>query len=314
MMKENFLWTEKYRPRTIQDTVLPDQLKQTFQQFIDQSNIPNLLLTGTAGIGKTTVARALCEELGADYIVVNGSNEGRSIDVLRVEIQNFASSVSFSGGRKYVILDEADYLNANSVQPALRNFMEEFSSNCGFILTCNFKNRIIEPLQSRCSVIDFKFDKKIKATMAMQFMKRVEFILNEEEVKYDKQAIAGVIQQHFPDWRRSLNELQRYSGTGDIDAGILRNWYDENLVSLMKTMKAKDFDGMRKWVFENSDTDSSAIFREIFDKSSDYIKPNSIPGVVVTLGEYQYKAAFVADAEINMIACLTVIMMEAEFK
>lgn len=273
-----------------------------------------MLLTGTAGIGKTTVARALCEELGADYIVINGSNEGRSIDVLRVEIQNFASSVSFSGGRKYVILDEADYLNANSVQPALRNFMEEYSSNCGFILTCNFKNRIIDPLQSRCSVIDFKFDKKIKATMAMQFMKRVEFILNEEEVKYDKKALAQVIQQHFPDWRRVLNELQRYSGTGSIDAGILRNWRDENLVSLMKTMKVKDFDGMRKWVFENSDTDSSAIFREIFDKSSDYIKPNSIPGVVVTLGEYQYKAAFVADAEINMIACLTVIMMEAEFK
>jgi len=313
-MKENFLWVEKYRPRTIQEAILPDELKQTFQQFVDQNNIPNLLLTGTAGIGKTTVARALCEELGADYIVINGSNEGRSIDVLRVEIQNFASSVSFSGGRKYVILDEADYLNANSVQPALRNFMEEYSSNCGFILTCNFKNRIIDPLQSRCSVIDFKFDKKIKATMAMQFMKRVEFILNEEEVKYDKKALAQVIQQHFPDWRRVLNELQRYSGTGSIDAGILRNWRDENLVSLMKTMKVKDFDGMRKWVFENSDTDSSAIFREIFDKSSDYIKPNSIPGVVVTLGEYQYKAAFVADAEINMIACLTVIMMEAEFK
>ena len=313
-MKENFLWVEKYRPRTIQEAILPDELKQTFQQFVDQNNIPNLLLTGTAGIGKTTVARALCEELGADYIVINGSNEGRSIDVLRVEIQNFASSVSFSGGRKYVILDEADYLNANSVQPALRNFMEEYSSNCGFILTCNFKNRIIDPLQSRCSVIDFKFDKKIKATMAMQFMKRVEFILNEEEVKYDKKALAQVIQQHFPDWRRVLNELQRYSGTGSIDAGILRNWRDENLVSLMKTMKVKDFDGMRKWVFENSDTDSSAIFREIFDKCSDYIKPNSIPGVVVTLGEYQYKAAFVADAEINMIACLTVIMMEAEFK
>lgn len=313
-MKENFLWVEKYRPRTIQEAILPDELKQTFQQFVDQNNIPNLLLTGTAGIGKTTVARALCEELGADYIVINGSNEGRSIDVLRVEIQNFASSVSFSGGRKYVILDEADYLNANSVQPALRNFMEEYSSNCGFILTCNFKNRIIDPLQSRCSVIDFKFDKKIKATMAMQFMKRVEFILNEEEVKYDKKALAQVIQQHFPDWRRVLNELQRYSGTGSIDAGILRNWRDENLVSLMKTMKVKDFDGMRKWVFENSDTDSSAIFREVFDKSSDYIKPNSIPGVVVTLGEYQYKAAFVADAEINMIACLTVIMMEAEFK
>ena len=313
-MKENFLWVEKYRPRTIQEAILPDELKQTFQQFVDQNNIPNLLLTGTAGIGKTTVARALCEELGADYIVINGSNEGRSIDVLRVEIQNFASSVSFSGGRKYVILDEADYLNASSVQPALRNFMEEYSSNCGFILTCNFKNRIIDPLQSRCSVIDFKFDKKIKATMAMQFMKRVEFILNEEEVKYDKKALAQVIQQHFPDWRRVLNELQRYSGTGSIDAGILRNWRDENLVSLMKTMKVKDFDGMRKWVFENSDTDSSAIFREIFDKCSDYIKPNSIPGVVVTLGEYQYKAAFVADAEINMIACLTVIMMEAEFK
>src|SRR5210317_158913 len=288
-MREDFLWVEKYRPKTVTTTILPMELQKTFQTFVDQDNVPNLLLSGSAGIGKTTVAKAILEELGCDYIVVNGSDEGRLIDTLRTKIKGFASSVSFSGGRKYVILDEADYLNANSVQPALRNFMEEYSSNCGFILTCNFKNRIIDPLQSRCSVIDFKFDKKIKATMAMQFMKRVEFILNEEEVKYDKKALAQIIQQHFPDWRRVLNELQRYSGTGSIDAGILRNWRDENLVSLMKTMKVKDFDGMRKWVFENSDTDSSAIFREIFDKSSDYIKPNSIPGVVVTLGEYQYK-------------------------
>jgi DNA polymerase III delta prime subunit len=313
-MKENFLWVEKYRPRTIEETILPDELKQTFQTFINQNNIPNMLLTGTAGIGKTTVARALCEELGADYIVINGSNEGRSIDVLRVEIQNFASSVSFSGGRKYVILDEADYMNANSVQPALRNFMEEYSSNCGFILTCNFKNRIIEPLHSRCSVVDFKFDKKIKAAMAMQFMKRVEHILKEEGVNYDKKALAEVIQKYFPDWRRTLNELQRYSATGNIDAGILKNWKDENLTSLMKTMKAKDFDGMRKWVFDNSDTDSSVIFREIFDKCSEYVKPSTIPGVVVTLGDYQYKHAFVADPEINMVACLTEIMMQAEFK
>ena len=313
-MKENFLWVEKYRPRTIADTILPSELKETFQTFINQKNIPNMLLTGTAGIGKTTVARALCEELEADYIVINGSNEGRSIDVLRVEIQNFASSVSFSGGRKYVILDEADYMNANSVQPALRNFMEEYSSNCGFILTCNFKNRIIEPLQSRCSVIDFKFDKKIKANMAMSFMKRVEYILKEEGVDYDKRVIAEVIQKHFPDWRRTLNELQRYSATGNIDSGILKNWKDENLTSLMKMLKSKDFDSMRKWVFDNSDTDPSVIFRDIFDKCSEYVKPNSIPGVVVAIGEYQYKNAFVADPEINMTACLTEIMLQAEFK
>jgi len=313
-MRENFLWVEKYRPRTIEETILPDELKQTFQTFVDQNNIPNMLLTGTAGIGKTTVARALCEELGADYIVINGSNEGRSIDVLRVEIQNFASSVSFSGGRKYVILDEADYMNANSVQPALRNFMEEYSSNCGFILTCNFKNRIIEPLQSRCSVVDFKFDKKIKAKMAMAFMKRVEYILKEEGVDYDKRVIAEVIQKHFPDWRRTLNELQRYSATGNIDSGILKNWKDENLTSLMKMLKAKDFDSMRKWVFDNSDTDSSVIFRDIFDKCAEYVKPNSVPGVVVAIGEYQYKHAFVADPEINMTACLTEIMLQAEFK
>lgn len=313
-MKENFLWSEKYRPKTIDETILPNELKQTFQQFVDQKNIPNMLLTGTAGIGKTTVARALCEELGADYIIINGSNEGRSIDVLRVEIQNFASSVSFTGGRKYVILDEADYMNANSVQPALRNFMEEYSKNCGFILTCNFKNRIIDPLHSRCSVIDFKFDKKIKANMAMLFMKRVEHILKEEGVGYDKRVVAEVIQRYFPDWRRTLNELQRYSATGSVDAGILTNWKDENLKDLMVFMKNKDFDSTRKWVVDNIDMDASVLFRSIYDKAAEYISPKSIPGVVLTLGEYQYKHAFVADPEINVVACLSMIMFEAEFK
>ena len=313
-MKEDFLWVEKYRPKTVQETILPEELKKTFQQFVDQKNIPNMILTGTAGIGKTTIARALCGELGADYIVVNGSNEGRSIDVLRTEVHNFASSVSFSGGRKYIILDEADYMNANSIQPALRNFMEEFSGNCGFILTCNFKNRIIEPLHSRCAVIDFKFDKKIKVKMATLFMKRVEEILEKEGVEYDKKVVAEVIQSHFPDWRRVLNELQRYSGTGSIDAGILTNWNESNLKNLMAIMKAKDFDGMRKWVVDNLDTDPSTLFRSIFDKANEYVKPKSIPGVVLTLGEYQYKHAFVADPEINIVACLSMIMFEAEFK
>lgn len=313
-MKEDFLWVEKYRPKTVQETILPEELKKTFQQFVDQKNIPNMILTGTAGIGKTTIARALCEELGADYIVINGSNEGRSIDVLRVEVHNFASSVSFSGGRKYIILDEADYMNANSIQPALRNFMEEFSGNCGFILTCNFKNRIIEPLHSRCAVIDFKFDKKIKVKMATLFMKRVEEILEKEGVEYDKKVVAEVIQSHFPDWRRVLNELQRYSATGAIDAGILTNWNESNLKNLMAIMKAKDFDGMRKWVVDNLDTDPSTLFRSIFDKANEYVKPKSIPGVVLTLGEYQYKHAFVADPEINIVACLSMIMFEAEFK
>ena len=311
-ISEEFLWVEKYRPKTIEDTVLPADLKNTFQQFVDQGNIPNLLLSGSAGVGKTTVARALLEQLGCNYIVINGSMNG-NIDTLRTEIMSFASTVSFRGGRKYVILDEADYLNANSTQPALRNFIEEFSKNCGFILTCNFKNRIIEPLHSRCSVIDFKIGKKDMPKLASQFMKRAQNILETENVEYDRSVLAEVIQRHFPDWRRVLNELQRYSATGKIDSGILSRLEDESFAALVKTLKNKDFNTMRKWVGENSDTDSSILFRRLYDEAYSLVKANSIPQLVLILSDYQYKAAFAANQEINLAAALTHVMADVEF-
>lgn len=312
-MLEEFLWVEKYRPKTIADTILPAELKATFQQFVNQENIPNLLLAGPAGCGKTTVARAMLEELGCDYIIINGSMNG-NIDTLRNEIKNFASAVSLSGGRKYVILDEADYLNANSTQPALRNFMEEYSKNCGFILTCNFKNRIIDPLQSRCSVIDFKIGKKDLADLAMQFMKRVVGILRTENIEFDKAAVAEVLKKHFPDWRRVLNELQRYSATGKIDSGILVNLQEVSLKELMTLLKEKNFTNMRKWVGENIDNDADVIYRKIFDQANQYITKETVPLVILIIGKYQYQHAFAADAEINLVCCLTEIMMEAEWK
>lgn len=313
MIRDDFLWVEKYRPRTIDSAVLPSTLKTTFQQFVDQKNIPNLLLTGRAGIGKTTVARAMLEELQCDYIIINGSMNG-NIDTLRNEIKDFASSISFSGGRKYVILDEADYLNPNSTQPALRNFMEEYSKNCGFILTCNFKNKIIEPLHSRCSVVEFKIDKEDKPKMASLFYKRVCNILEQEAVNYDQKAVVEVITKFFPDWRRVLNELQRYSATGKIDSGILVNFSEENLKGLVELLKAKNFSEVRRWVAENNDIDQAVFFRKLYDTASQYLKTNSIPQLVITLADYQYKAAFVADHEINVLACLTEIMAEGEFK
>jgi len=311
-MREEFLWVEKYRPKTIEETILPIELKAVFQQFVDQQNIPNLILSGSAGVGKTTVARAMLEQLGCDYIVINGSMNG-NIDTLRNEILNFASSVSLSGGRKYVILDEADYLNANSTQPALRNFMEEFSRNCGFILTCNFKNRIIEPLHSRCSVIDFKIGKKEMAKLAMQFMKRVANILNSENIEFDKAVVAEVIQKHFPDWRRVLNELQRYSATGKIDSGILANLQQVSIKELVSMLKEKNFSGLRKWVGENLDNDQNSIFRQLYDTASEFLPPTDVAQLVLILGKYQYQAAFVADQEINLMACLTEIMINLEF-
>jgi len=311
-MLEEFLWVEKYRPKTIADTILPEGLKSTFQEFVNQKNIPNLILNGPAGCGKTTVARAMLEELDCDYIIINGSMNG-NIDTLRNEIKNFASAVSLSGGRKYVILDEADYLNANSTQPALRNFMEEFSKNCGFILTCNFKNRIIEPLQSRCSVIDFKISKKDLPELAAQFMKRVCTILTTENIEFDKASVAEVLKKHFPDWRRVLNELQRYSATGKIDSGILVNMQEISLKSLMDFLKSKDFTNMRKWVGENIDNDADAIYRKIFDQTNQYIAKSSVPLIVLLIGKYQYQHAFAADSEINLVCCLTEIMMEAEW-
>ena len=312
-MNKDFLWVEKYRPKTIEDTILPADLKAVFQQFVDQKNIPNLILSGSAGVGKTTVARAMLEQLGCDYIVINGSMNG-NIDTLRNEILTFASSVSLSGGRKYVILDEADYLNANSTQPALRNFMEEFSRNCGFILTCNFKNRIIEPLHSRCSVVDFKISKKDMSKLAMQFMKRVNFILNSESIKYESAVIAEVITKHFPDWRRVLNELQRYSATGAIDSGILANLQQVSLRELTNMLKEKDFTGIRKWVTENLDSDQNTIFRKIYDTCSEFLTKQSVPMCVMLLAKYQYQAAFSADQEINLMSCLTEMMIELEFE
>jgi len=310
---QEFLWVEKYRPNKLEDCILPDELKNTFQQFINQQNIPNLLLSGSAGVGKTTVAKAMLEELGADYIVVNGSLHG-NIDTLRTEIMNFATTVSFSEGRKYVILDEADYLNPQSTQPALRNFMEEYSKNCGFILTCNFKNRIIEPLQSRCSVIDFLFPKKLAPSLAGSFFTRVKTILDQEEVKYDEKVLAEIIQRHFPDWRRVLNELQRYSVSGIIDVGILSNSSQNAFKSLIALLKGKQFSDMRKWVAQNIDSDPTSIMRQLYDSSSEVIKPSSIPQLVLLIGEYQYKSAFVADQEVNLVAFLTQVMADVEFK
>ena len=312
-MQDQFLWVEKYRPKKIEDCILPKQLKETFQQIVDNGELPNLMFTGTAGLGKTTVARALCEQLGIDYIVINGSEEG-NIDTLRTKIRQFASTVSLQGGYKCVILDEADYLNPQSTQPALRGFIEEFANNCRFILTCNFKNRIIEPLHSRCGVIDFKFDKKILAQLCVQFMSRLKFILTEENISFAEPVLAELIMKHAPDWRRVLNESQRYSITGSIDEGILVTLSDKSINDLMGALKAKNFKGMREWVVNNIDTEPHAIFRKVYDALSDHLHSHSIPQIIIILADYQYKNAFVADHELNVVACLTEVMANAEFK
>lgn len=307
------LWVEKYRPKKIADCILPDAMKATFQEYVNKKEIPNLLLCGTAGVGKTTVAKALCEEVGCDYIVINGSDEGRQIETLRVKIKNYASSVSLMGGRKVVIIDEADYMNAESVQPALRGAIEEFSGNCSFIFTCNFKNRIMEAIHSRCTVVDFKLNGS-KAKVATAFFKRVESILKLENVEYDREVVVAIITKHFPDNRRVLNELQRYSIGGIIDKGILSSVADVQLGDLIKSLKSKDFAGARKWVTQNLDNDPTKIYRKIYDGLYELLKPNSVPQLVLHLAKYQYQAAFVPDHEINMIACLTEVMVDCEFK
>jgi DNA polymerase III delta prime subunit len=310
-MTHHVLWVEKYRPSKVQDCILPELVKTTFQEYVNKKEIPNLLLSGGAGVGKTTIAKALCEEVGCDYIVINGSDEN-GVDTIRIKIKNYASSVSLMGGRKVIILDEADYLTPNA-QAILRASIEEFASNCSFIFTCNFKNRIIDPIHSRCTVIDFRVNGQ-KAKLAAQFFKRVEWILGEENITYDKEVVAAVITKHFPDNRRILNELQRYAVSGTIDKGILAAVSDIQLNELTKALKEKDFASCRKWVTNNLDNDPARIFRKLYDGLYELLKPDTVPALVLILAKYQYQVAFVADSEINLIACLTEIMVDCEFK
>ena len=310
-MKEEFLFVEKYRPKTIEDCILPEGLKETFQKIVDKGELPNMMFTGSAGVGKTTVARALCNELDLDYMLINGSEDG-NIDTLRGKIKQFASTVSLQGGQKVVILDEADYLNPQSTQPALRGFIEEFSSNCRFILTCNFKNRIIDPLHSRCSIYEFNLGNK--AVMAQAFMTRLQFILNSESIIYDDAVIAELIMKYIPDWRRVINECQRYGMSGHIDTGILVTLSETSINGLMQDLKSKNFKKMRKWVTDNIDVESAKMFRMIYDNMSDYVEPSSIPQLVLILADYSYKDSFVADHELNVVACMTEIMSSIKFK
>ena len=307
-----YLWTEKYRPSTIDECILPESMKKTFREFIDSGELPNFLFCGGAGVGKTTVAKALCNEIGAEYLFINGSEES-GIDVLRSKIKSFASSVSLTDAKKVVILDEADYLNANSTQPALRGFIEEFSNNCRFIFTCNFKNRIIEPLHSRCAVVEFKVENKDKPAIMGAFYKRVVGILKGENITFEPKVVVELVSKYFPDYRRVLNELQRYSVSGTIDAGLLVNVGDESYTELVKYLKTKNFTEVRKWVGKNSDTESTELFRKFYDKAIDILEQGSIPQLVLILAEYQYKAAFVSDQEINLVACLSELMARAEY-
>ena len=311
---EQFLWVEKYRPQKIDDCILPESLKKTFKDYVAQGELPHFLLCGTAGVGKTTIAKALCNEIGAEYVILNGSDTGGHIDTLRTTIKGFATSVSLTDAKKVIILDEADYLQANSTQPALRNYMEEFSANCRFIFTANYKNRIIEPIHSRCAVIEFKIDTKEKQEIAASFFKRATAILKQENIEFDPKVVAELITKHFPDYRRILNEMQRYSVSGKIDSGILVNMSEESFKGLIKLMKDKDFTEVRKWVAKNSDADTTALFRELYDNASVNMDVNSIPPMVLILADYQYKAAFVADHELNIMAALTEVMAQCKFK
>ena len=310
-MEKQFLWVEEYRPRKVKDCILPKSLKTFFDGVVEKGDIQNMLFTGPAGTGKTTVARALCEQLNCDYIIINGSEES-GIDVLRTKIKSFASTVSFTGNTKVVILDEADYLNPNSTQPALRGFIEEFANNCRFIFTCNFKNRIIQPLHSRCAVIEFKIPSTEKPKLASQFFKRLQDILEKESISFDPKVMAKVVEKYFPDFRRTLNELQRYSQAGTIDEGILVNVSEENMNELVNSLKVKDWKKMRTWVVNNMDNDPATLFRRVYDSLVPLT--TQVPQLVLTIADYQYKSAFVSDQEINLVACLTEIMASVELK
>lgn len=312
-MSKEFLWVEKYRPRSIADCVLPDRIKKVFQEYVNKKSIPNLMLTGTAGVGKTTAAIAMCEEIGLDYIFINSSEE-RGIDTLRTKIKGYASTTSFSGTQKVIILDEADYITPEA-QAALRGAIEEFSANCTFIFTCNFKSKLIDAIHSRCSVIDFTMKPEEKPRMGAQFFTKLLVILNQEGIQYDKQVVIKIVEKFFPDYRRTINELQRYSSSGTIDAGIITQVSDvKNINDLVSYLKEKNFSEMRKWVVTNSDLDPTRVFRKVYDGLYEYMKPESIPQAVVILAKYQYQAAFVPDQEINLVACLTEIMVDCEMK
>jgi DNA polymerase III delta prime subunit len=314
-MASEFLLTEKYRPQVIDDCILPDETKKTFKEFVEKGEIPNLLLAGPPGIGKTTIAKALCNELGADYYVINGSDEGRFLDTVRNQAKNFASTVSLTGSSKHkvIIIDEADN-TGNDVQLLLRANIEAFYSNCRFIFTCNYKNKIIEPLHSRCAVIDFTIKGKQKAQLAGAFFKRLQTILEQEKIEYDQKVLAELVSKHFPDFRRVLNECQRYSTGGKIDAGILASFSDISVNELIKSLKDKNFTEVRKWVVSNLDNDASVLLRRVYDACYDCLTPQSIPAAVLVIAKYQYQCAFVVDQEINLIAALTEIMVECEFR
>ena len=311
-MNNDILWVERYRPSTVEDLILPESIKNTFRDIIGGDKIPNLILSGSAGTGKTSAAIVLCKELNCDYIIINGSDEGRLIDTLRNKLTQYCSSVSMSGGRKVVIIDEADYMTPDSVQPAMRGFIEKFSSNCSFIFTCNFKNRIIEPIHSRCAVIDYSASDSQQ--MCADFMERCNFILKEEGIESDPKVVAELIMKHFPDFRRVLNELQRYSVSGKIDSGILLNISDTNMNELVESLKSKNFKSVRAWVVNNLDNDPQKVYRKIYDKLYEKCEPASIPAIILVIANYQYKSAFVGDQEINLMACLVEIMSNAKFK
>lgn len=313
-MKDSLLWVEKYRPPSIAECILSDSIKGTLSDLTKDGKVPNLLLSGSAGVGKTTVARALCEQTNSDYIIINGSDEGRMIDTLRTKMTQFCSTISLSGGsRKVVIIDEADYSNPDSVQPAMRGFIEKFAENCSFIFTCNYKNRIIEPIHSRCAVVDFVLPKDEKPEIASKFMERCKHILSSENIDYDERVVVELINKHFPDFRRVINELQRYSTSGNIDSGILANIGELNLNQLVSSLREKNFQNMRKWVATNVDNDPATVYRKIYDKLYEVLEKSSIPQAVLIIANYQYKSAFVADQEINLVACLIELMAECEF-